>query len=210
MLKKIFHYSSYIFFLPISFIFFLVIRLVFPIKVFRFAIINSHRLGHFALEWELFFQLNIQKKYNVILLSFHKDISNNFLAKMIGRKSFIFPAKLIRLIQFFNNSIFGNVEHEFKFHDLINKTKFNKQNILKNYKPSLKFTKNEIIYGNDILKSFNQKKIVGIIVRDEKYLSLKNKFSDIHNARNSNIDDFILGIKYLEKKVTRFLEWENL
>jgi len=200
MINNLFKFFSYLFYFSFGFMTFLIIRIISPIKVIRFSFINSHRLGHFAQEWELFYQLNIRKKYNVVLLSFQRDISNKFLAKMIRRKIFILPSKFIKIIQLLNNSIFGNIDHEFKFHDLIYDTSFNKKNILKNNKPSLDFTKEEIIHGNNILKLFRPKKIVGIIVRDENYLGLGSKFKDSNNGRNSNIDDLILGIKYLEKK----------
>ena len=200
MLKKFIKLISYLIYFPFGFMTFLIIRIISPIKVIRFSFINSHRFGHFAQEWELFYQLNIRKKYNVIFLSFQRDISNKFLAKMIRRKIFIFPSKFIKIIQLLNNSIFGNIDHEFKFHNLIYDKSFDKKNILKNDKPSLDFTKEEIIHGNNILKLLRSKKIVGMIIRDEKYFSLGSKIKDSNNARNSNIDDFILGIKYLEKK----------
>lgn len=200
MLKMILKFLSYTIYFPLGTIAFFIIRIISPLKFIRFSFINSHRFGHFSQEWELFYHLEIKKKYNVFLISFQKDISNKFLAKMIKRKIFIFPSKFIRSIQILNNSILGNNNHEFKFHDLVYKAVYNKKNILKNNKSSLNFSEKEVEEGNDFLKLFRTQKTVGIIIRDEKYSRLRNKSKDIHNARNSNINDYILGMKYLEKK----------
>ncbi len=187
---------SYILYLPFSLTAFFIIRIISPFKIVRFGMMNSHRIGHFSIEWELFFQLNLAKKLNVYLLSFHKEISNKFLAKMITRKKIILPSKFIKLIQIFNNSFFGNKIHEFDFHSLT----YDNKNKLNHFKPSLKFTNNEILQGEKVLKKFNSKKIICFISRDGKYISKKYNRNDFNNPRNTNVNDFILATKALEKK----------
>jgi len=148
------------------------------------------------MEWEIFFQSNLAKRYNIYLLSFHKEISNNYLAKMISRKKYILPSKFIRLLQIFNNSFLGNKIHEFNFHSLTHDTK----NKLNNFEPSLKFNKDEISKGEKLLKKFQSRKIICIISRDGSYLSDKLNINDYKNPRNTNINDFIPALKALEKK----------
>ena len=70
-------------------------RVISPIKVIKFGILNSHRVGHFSIEWEIYWQLKLNNKKKIVLLSFQKDVSNTFLAKMIKRKITIYPAKYI-------------------------------------------------------------------------------------------------------------------
>ena len=152
--KYIFKFFSYFYYFPFSLITFLIIRLISPIKVIRFGFLNSHRIGHFSIEWEIFWQSNLRNNKKIILLSFHRDISNVFLAKMIKRKIIIYPAKFIKLIQILNKSIIGNEKHEINFHLYI----YDKSNKLNNFTPSLKFTKLEINKGDKILKKFKKKK----------------------------------------------------
>ena len=40
---------------------FILIRIISPIKLIRFGMINSHRIGHFTLEWEIFQRLKLKK-----------------------------------------------------------------------------------------------------------------------------------------------------
>ena len=194
--KYIFKFFSYFYYFPFSLITFLIIRLISPIKVIRFGFLNSHRIGHFSIEWEIFWQSNLRNNKKIILLSFHRDISNVFLAKMIKRKIIIYPAKFIKLIQILNKSIIGNEKHEINFHLYI----YDKSNKLNNFTPSLKFTKLEINKGDKILKKFKKKKIVCLLNRDGKYTSDKKKIDDFDNMRNTNINDYTKALKALEKK----------
>ena len=201
MLNIFYKFITYLFYLPFSLLFFIIIRLISPLIKIRFAMVNSHRIGHFALEWETFHQLNHQRKFNVFLIAFHKTISNEFFAKIIKRKIIIFPSKFIRLIQILNNSFFGNSYHEYIFHNLTNGKDNDTHNLFSKNKPFISFTKEEISKGNQILKHYKTKKIVCLLVRDGEYLkNTINKKSDFNNIRNSKIEDFITGIKYLEKK----------
>ena len=77
-MNLILKYISYIIYFPLSLFLFLIIRIVSPIKLIRFGLLNSHRIGHFSIEWEIFWQLNLNENKSLILLSFHKDVSNFF------------------------------------------------------------------------------------------------------------------------------------
>lgn len=189
-------FISYSFYFPFSLLTFLLMRIISPIKVIKFGMLNSHRVGHFSIEWEIYWQLNLNNKKKIVLLSFQKDVSNTFLAKMIKRKITIYPAKYIKLIQILNNSIFGDKKHEINFHHYVH----DQSNKLNNFTPSLRFTKNEIYKGDKILKKFTKEKIVCLLCRDGEYISKKYKTNDTDNIRNSNINDYIKAIKALEKK----------
>lgn len=195
-MNLILKYISYIIYFPLSLFLFLIIRIVSPIKLIRFGLLNSHRIGHFSIEWEIFWQLNLNENKSLILLSFHKDVSNFFLSKLIRRKIIIYPTKLIKLIQILNKSFLGNKKHEIDFH-YYHHDRFNKLN---NFIPSLKFTKKELIKGNDFLKKYSTKKIICFLCRDGKYMSQKYKINDYKNIRNTDIDDYIEGFKALENK----------
>ena len=108
----------YILYLFPGILIFILIRIISPIKLIRFGMINSHRIGHFTLEWEIFQRLKLKKKYNVIFLSFQKNISNKFLEKLIRNKNYIYPSKLIYIVYILNKSILGSKKHYFNFHDL--------------------------------------------------------------------------------------------
>ena len=63
-------------------------------------------------------KIKFKRKKNVFFLSFQKNISNTFLAKLIRKKNLIFPSKLIYIIYILNKSIIGDKKHEFNFHNL--------------------------------------------------------------------------------------------
>ena len=195
-MNSILKYILYIIFFPLSFFLFLIIRIISPIKLIRFGLLNSHRIGHFSLEWEIFWQLNLNENKGLILLSFHKHISNLFLAKMIKRQILIYPTKLIKLLQILNKSFLGNKKHEIDFHYY----HYDRLNKLNNFTPSLKFTKKEIIKANDVLKKYSTKKIICFLCRDGKYISQKYKINDYKNIRNTDVDDYVEGFKALENK----------
>ena len=190
------HYLAYLFYSPFSLLVFLIIRLLSPIKIIKFGLMNSHRIGHFSIEWEIFYHSVIEKKNEYLILSFHKEISNIFFAKMIKKKVKIYPTKFVKLIQVLNNSYLGNKKHEINFHEYIH----DKSNKLINFSPSLKFTEKEIQKGEKILSKFEKKKIVCLLCRDGKYLSEKYNLDDSKNIRNTDVNDLTESLKELEKK----------
>ena len=126
------HYLAYLFYSPFSLLVFLIIRLLSPIKIIKFGLMNSHRIGHFSIEWEIFYHSVIEKKNEYLILSFHKEISNIFFAEMIKKKVKIYPTKFVKLIQVLNNSYLGNKKHEINFQEYIH----DKSNKLINFSPS--------------------------------------------------------------------------
>ena len=190
----------YLVYLIPAILIFIFIRLLSPIKIIKFGMISSHRIGHFTIEWEIFSRLNLAQKLNVYFISFQKNISNSFFEKLIRDKKLIFPPQLIKLLQILNKTLFGNHKHEFNFNDLTYKySKFKKK--IDNAKPTLKISNIELKKKENFLRFLGSKKIICIMSRDGKYLA-KNfiKKNDYNNLRNSNINDFIPAIKSLEKR----------
>ena len=193
---KMNRYLAYMLYTPISILVFLFIRLLSPLKIIRFGLINSHRIGHFSIEWEIFYHSHFKENKGIYVLSFHKEISNKFFANMIKKKIKIYPTKFVKLIQFFNNTFLGSEKHEIIFHEY----RHDKSNKLINFSPSLKFTNQEIEKGESFLSKYKNKKIVCLYCRDGKYLSDKYNFDDTKNIRNTNVNDLIDSLKELEKK----------
>ena len=189
-------YFTYLFYAPFSVLVFLFIRLLSPIKLIKFGLMNSHRIGHFSIEWEIFYHRVLKKDEGIYILSFNKNISNIFFANMIKKKIKIYPTKFVKLIQFLNNSFLGSKKHEINFHEYVH----DKKNVLVNFTPSLKFTQKEIEKGEKILSKFKKKKIVCLLCRDGKYISDKFNFDDTKNIRNTDIKDLVESLKELEKK----------
>ena len=51
----------YLVYLIPAILIFIFIRLLSPIKIIKFGMISSHRIGHFTIEWEIFSRLNYVK-----------------------------------------------------------------------------------------------------------------------------------------------------
>ena len=122
-------YLAYMLYTPISILAFLLIRILSPLKIIKFGLLNSHRIGHFSIEWEIFYHSHIKENKEIYVLSFHKEISNKFFANMIKKKIKIYPTKFVKLIQFFNNTFLGSEKHEINFHEY----RHDKSNMLINF-----------------------------------------------------------------------------
>ena len=175
----------------------------------RFINVNSHRLGHFAANLELYFtelELGIDKPNK-----YHFDIAfcddfyptcNQFLLKLWKRQITFLPSWLCyRILSI--NSLFDNLINSKNIH-IASSSQSDRDvyNTLDLTKPKLKLTNKEIEYGNKILlDKFGIKKndkIVCLIVRDNKYLkTLNNEDYSYHDYRHTNIDKFKKSIKNL-------------
>ena len=85
-IKKLFLYILYLFPAILIFIF---IRCISPIKIIKFGMINSHRIGHFTVEWEIFQRLNLKKK-ECIFFKFSKKYFQYIFSKINKKKKFNF------------------------------------------------------------------------------------------------------------------------
>ena len=186
--------------LPISFFVLLILKILSPIILIRFGLLHSDRIGHFLINTELFFceQLIKRKKKNSLdIFYFPTEPCNYQFSKMLRRKILILPKIIIRpfclisrKLDFFSCHVTGQPSNG----------DYDVKNLLDKIKTQVKFTKDEIKFGEKQLNKIGIKKnqkIICIAVRDSLYLKKKfprSKF-DYHNHRNEDINNFILSIK---------------
>ena len=193
-----------------SLIFVIIIRSISFFFLIRFININSHRIGHFATNIELYF-CELEKKI-IKPNKFFLDIAfcddafptcNNYLLKLWKREIIFWPASLcyaiIRINKFLDTIIVGSSKH------VISSSKSDRDifNLLDMTNPKIKLKKEEIADGDKfILEKFgiNKKdKIVCLTARDNKYLKETNKSIDYsyHDYRDTDINRFNKSIKTL-------------
>lgn len=191
--------------IPFALFFFIPIFLLKPLILIRFGFFHSDRLGHFAVNSEIFFCENIKnKKKSLITLDlfyFPSKPCNKQLGLMISRKVLIVPKLLIRPFCLISRSIFFLSNH---VTGRSSNSDYDTRHVMDRTKLQLNLTKNEIKKGEKILNQHNIKnnKIVCIGVRDSSYLKKKYKNQDFsyHDHRNDEITKYVPAIKYLLKK----------
>ena len=201
VIKKINQEKILILLVPIALIFIPIIVFLRPFFVFRFGLIHSDRIGHFASNTALYLkeEQKLKKKNKIDFLYLAPTISNKQLEKMWKRKIRIYPKNLVRpfwlIFSFFKmrNHLAG--VSRYKNRDI--------NNLLYTTKNILDFTKEETAYCEKILKKIgiNRDKIVLVICRDDNYL--KKTFGEgfqYHNYRNVDIETYAQAVKFLLKK----------
>jgi len=187
----------------------IMVYLISPWFLVRFQPLQSGRIGHFALNTELYccerdMSINLPNKPYLDLFYFH-DICNKQLAKMWKRELKVFPRWLLNPI-FKTNSFFSKffsilVRHEFSesmsnYRDV--------KDLLKKSKPHVNFSSEEEIIGKEQLKKFGlsqDSKFICLNVRDEAYLkNYLGKDWSYHDYRNAEIDDFILASEEITQR----------
>jgi len=207
-MKKYLKYSLAFLFIPILLLF----KILSPIVRIRWAKkYFPDRIGHLVAEMEHYLCLiKKNKKFTIDLfpknIFFNSNPSNTFLQKHYATKITKINTIIIKLFQlsqeilekFFNFTKFDNIDALFSTRD--NKKIFNK-----GFKPTISFSESDMIFIKKKLKKIGIKqnqKFVCLIIRDGKYL--KKKLPKInfsyHDYRDSNTDNYKLGIKYLIKK----------
>jgi len=188
----------------------LVARVFFKYKI---GIIRVDRLGHLALNTDLFFRRiqlgTIPLAYRYYLLApriTSQQVANSYLLTMFKR--FGNKQQNVRII---TNSIlyfiFGNMRKHLAKCELLYELEYRSNEVeFSITKQSLYFTKEEINYGNNELKILGiqnrKQKVVCIYARDNAYLEEIDKNIDwkYHNYRNMDVDTYIDAIKYLISK----------
>jgi putative glycosyltransferase (TIGR04372 family) len=202
---------------------FILIKIISPFYLIRWHEIPSERIGHLAMESELYLceknlKLNIPNKPFLDIFFPGKKISNNFLLKMYSRKFLILPrfivAPLCRMSREFSKILNVKDLHE------IGNNKFGSYdslNLLDQNPAFLKFTNQEIIYGDKILNKLKintKKKIVLLIIRDNSYLNKEFPKSDFSyfDFRNFDTKLFVssvhrlIGLGYFVIRVGKYAE----
>ena len=190
---------------PFALILFIPIIILSPIILIRFGFFHSDRLGHFAVNSEIFFCENQYVKINNRLIFdcfyFPTKPCNDQLGLMISRKVSIYPKIFIRPFCLISRNIFFLSKH---VTGRSSNSDYDTNHVLDKTKLQINLTKNEVKRGEKILKKLKLKnnKIICVGVRDNSYLKkkYKNQNFSYHDHRNDEITKYVLGIRYLLKK----------
>ena len=146
-------------FYPLSIFILFFVYLIRPIIIIRCQNLLSNRLGHFANTTELYCcerdaNLNTPKGKFIDLFYLDK-VCNKQLAKMWKRELKILPkfilAPIFRVNRFISKFFPGSKVHEIGFNTANDR---DVNNLLDRFKPHLKFTNEEEIFGKESLKKF--------------------------------------------------------
>ena len=176
----------------------LFIRILNVIFIIRIGYLLGSRLGHFALNTELYLceqlhGINKPHKKSVDLFFISEDkVCNEQLEKMLRKQIIILPKILLEPIYLLNKYLPNSKLNEIGFNSQWDR---DINNLLSKTKPFLKFSNRELIIGNKLLGEFGltlNDKFVCLNVRDEAYLNkvLPGNWT-YHNHRNSDINDYI-------------------
>ena len=165
---------------------------------------RSDRIGHFALETELWLLeqesgVASRPKRSVDIWFAPEPIANRVLHKMWKQVLTIWPNWLMVSVFRINHLIPGAAAHQ------INKTTatcLDVHNLLDVYPPRLKFTARQIEQGHAGLAKLGIKpsdRFVCFIVRDSAYTkkAFPEKDMSYHDFRNCDVDDYVAGAEAL-------------
>lgn len=189
---------------PFALFFVVLIRLIRPFFLVRIGVMRSDRIGHFALETELWLLeqeagVATRPRRSTDIWYAPEPIANRVLYKMWRQVLNIWPNWLMVTIFRLNQFVPGATAHEIK-----NATSscLDVHNLLDKYPPRLKFTANQLEQGRKGLAELGIKptdRFVCFIVRDSAYT--KNIFPEkdmsYHDFRNCDVDDYVAGAEAL-------------
>ena len=189
---------------PIAAIFVLVIRIIRLVLLVRIGVMRSDRIGHFALETELWLLeqesgVAARPKRSIDVWYAPEPIANRVLYKMWKQVLNIWPNWLMVAVFRMNQLIPGTSVHEIK-----NATSscLDVHNLLDIYPPRLKFSESQIEQGQAGLAKLGMKptdRFVCFIVRDSAYTkkAFPEKVMSYHDFRNCDVDDYVGGAEAL-------------
>lgn len=193
----------YFFFGVISIPIVLIIRLIRPWVLIRISPIRSERIGHFALETEMYLsqqdlEINVPQQNFIDLFYFGGQISNMQLAIMWKRILHIWPAWILAPIDKVNHLFYGAEVH------IAYTFALDTNNLLDRRPQRLKFTSEEERRGEDEMRKIGvpiESLFVCLIVRDCAYLDtvLPGNWS-YHSYRDSNIQNYVLVAEELAER----------
>lgn len=212
LIKLIFLIPIYLISLPLL----LIVRGLRPFILIRFSKIISNRIGHFSSIYSIYLsekELSInQPSKKTIDFFIFSEICNSQIANFYKRKLNILPSYFFGPLISLNKLIPGGLKHEAIFNSkdkLSHQIKYwprDVNNSIDKTNAHVNFTDKEIEEAKDQLQKVgikNLNKIVMLHVRDNGYLeknftltSKKDEWN-YHNIRNSNINNFLSGVKYL-------------
>ena len=174
---------------------------------FRINKVISKKIGHMATQMEIYF---CEKKdcpnRTPVIWFFEKRIANDFLKKKWAEKLFILPRHILEPVyilsnkyQFLNFFLMDCSEYSGEVKKTLKERlkQIDENNVLLRHKPSIEFSSIEKNEGEKYLKKIG--------IQNKKFFVFASRTSSFHNEkeesiRNSNINDKILGVKYLVSK----------
>jgi putative glycosyltransferase (TIGR04372 family) len=190
--------------IPFSLIIILLILLLRLLNIkIRVGFLHNDRIGHFAANTELYLlEKKNSKQKNFDFLYFPRSQScNSELARIWKRYMVILPRFILRPIDL----IIRNFDY-LKFLRCGSTCNEDRDvlNLLEKYSPNIEFTNLEETIGIDFLSNMGlgkDDKFICLNVRDDAYLNSEYKSNvDYHNYRNSDINNYIDSIKYLNEQ----------
>ena len=189
---------------PFALFFVLLIRIIRPVFLVRIGVMRSDRIGHFALETELWLLERVsgvatRPKRSIDLWYAPEPIANRVLYKMWTQVLTIWPNWLMVTVFRLNQLIPGTSAHEIE-----NATSscLDVHNLLDIYPPRLKFTAMQLEQGQKGLAELGIKptdRFVCFIVRDSAYpkKAFPEKDMSYHDFRNCDVNDYVAGAEAL-------------
>jgi len=213
-LKKLFYLLIQLPLYLNSILLIILIRLIRPWFLIRWEKLSPARLGHFALDFEVYSckkdeNFNTPKQKYIDIFFFHPNyICNEKLYKMVKKKLFTLPTffllPLFNVNRFLDLFILGGKQHEI---GLVRNEERDIYDLFSKYKPHISLNYKEELNGKKILNEFgipNNAKFVCLVVRDHFYLDRHKSHSlkdySQSNYRNGNIDRYILAAEELVKR----------
>ena len=193
-----------LFFLTPLILLLLIIRIF---KDFRISKIISHKIGHLAIPMEIYVcEYKDDANKIPIIWFFDKCVANQFLKKQWSKKLTILPNYILEPIYIlFRKYKFFNffLEDFSKESEIVKRTlkdgvkQIDDKEVLLKHKPSIEFTDKEIDGGENYLKNKG--------LQNKKLILFSSRTKEFHDEiqecnRNSNINNQILGIKFLISK----------
>ena len=189
---------------PFALFFVVLIRVIRPLFLVRIGVMRSDRIGHFALETELWILERVsgvatRPKRSIDLWYAPEPIANRVLYKMWTQVLTIWPNWLMVTVFRLNQLIPGTSAHEIE-----NATSscLDVHNLLDIYPPRLKFTAMQLEQGQKGLAELGIKptdRFVCFIVRDSAYTkkAFPEKDMSYHDFRNCDVNDYVAGAEAL-------------
>lgn len=199
--RKVFKYPTLFVACILSVIILGFLWLISPIVRMKIIGIPGQRLGHLALNTDLFFRRRqlYQEYQSVVPIFVVGRVANRQLLTMWKRYGIFIESRLLRVMLEYTQFLWIKT----KFYDPleINSQEFEEYN---STQPTLKLTQDEKIRGEAGLKAMgidpNKDWFVCIFARDPVYLETEfgvQKDWSYHDYRNSDIDMFKLAIDYI-------------
>ena len=193
--------------MPIGIVLVALMKLLRPFVLIRVGFLRSDRIGHFAINHEIFLceEKVFKKNRKIKTLDFYYlgriPVCNEQLSTMWRRVLRVYSPFLLRPISLILRSTPLLSEHvcgDSKFQDR------DVNHVLDNSTSTLSFTDEEEVLGKITLREFGVpegSKFVCLIVRDDLYTqNLYGTFGDYHNYRNCDIDNFVLAAEELANR----------